>query len=256
VVKPSDVLWPRSRHTAAKHQLLVGYLNAWIGILGSWAEHVLLVDGFAGPGVYEGGEPGSPMLMLDAFLRRKDRATLKPLFHYVFIEQNMERHRHLQELVTKRTLVAGRTVVEVVHGDFAAVFPSRLDEIRGRFGEVPTFAFIDPFGAGDDVAHLASNLVSLPRCEALVYVPITHLARFVEHPDLETTFDRLYDGPAGGGRVRSQICRRASRSCRMRSSPGCARAAGTCGRLRSCPMLGRTAMCCSSAPTTTSGCGG
>lgn len=196
VVKPSDVLWPRSRHTAAKHQLLVGYLNAWIGILGSWAEHVLLVDGFAGPGVYKDGEPGSPMLMLDAFLRRKDRAALKPVFHYLFIEQNDERHRHLQELVAKRTLVPGKTVVEVVHGDFAAVFPSKLDETRGRFGEVPTFAFIDPFGAGDDVAHLASNLVSLPRCEALVYVPITHLARFVEHPDIETTFDRLYDGPS------------------------------------------------------------
>src|SRR4051794_3990487 len=72
VVKPSDVLWPRARHTEAKHQLLTGYLDAWIGILGSWADHVLLIDGFAGPGEYAGGEPGSPVLMLDAFLRRAD----------------------------------------------------------------------------------------------------------------------------------------------------------------------------------------
>lgn len=197
MAKPSDVLWPRSRHTEAKHQLLVGYLDAWIGILGSWADDVLLVDGFAGPGAYKGGEPGSPMLMLDAFLRRKDRMTLKPVFHYLFIEEHEERYQHLHDLVGRRTLVPDKVDVDVVHGDFAAVFPSKLDEIRARLGDVPpTFAFIDPFGAGDDVAHLASNLVSLPRCEALVYVPITHLARFVDSPDIETTLDRLYDGPS------------------------------------------------------------
>jgi three-Cys-motif partner protein len=196
VAKPTDVLWPRSRHTEAKHQLLIGYLDAWIGILGSWAEHVLLVDGFAGPGEYSDNEPGSPTLMLDAFLRRKDRAKLKPVFHFLFIEQNPERYEHLSALIAKRTLVPGKTDVDVVCGDFAAVFPSKLDAIRSRLGDVPpTFAFIDPFGAGDDAAPLASNLVSLPRCEALVYVPITHLARFVDSPDMETTLDRLYDGP-------------------------------------------------------------
>jgi three-Cys-motif partner protein len=197
VTKPSEVLWPRSRHTEAKHQLLVRYLDAWIGILGSWADHVLLVDGFAGPGAYKDGEPGSPILMLDAFLRRKDRMTLKPVFHYLFIEEHEERHKYLQDLVARRTLVPGKVDVDVVRGDFAAVFPNKLDEMRTRLGDVPpTFAFIDPFGAGDDVAYLASNLVSLPRCEALVYVPITHLARFVDNVDIETTFDRLYDGPS------------------------------------------------------------
>ncbi len=177
--------------------MLIGYLDAWIGILGSWADHVLLVDGFAGPGEYSGREPGSPMLMLDAFLRRKDRANLKPVFHYVFIEQHQARCDHLSGLIAKRTLVPGKTDVQVVHGDFAAVFQSKLDAIRMRVGEVPpTFAFIDPFGAGEDAATLASNLVSLPRCEALVYVPISHLARFVDNPDMEATLDRLYDGSA------------------------------------------------------------
>lgn len=80
VVTPSEVIWPRARHTEAKHRLLVNYLDAWIGILGSWADHVLLVDDFAGPGGYSDGEHGSPVLMLDAYLRRRDRAQLKPVF--------------------------------------------------------------------------------------------------------------------------------------------------------------------------------
>lgn len=194
---PSDVVWPRARHTEAKHQLLVRYLEAWIGILGSWADHVLLVDGFAGPGEYAGREPGSPVLMLDAFLRRRDRTRLKPVFHYLFIEDNQRRYEHLAALIGQRTLIAGKVDVDIVHGDFATVFPAKLDAIRTSLGEVPpTFAFIDPFGAGDEAAPLASSLVSLPRCEALVYVPITHLARFVDSPDMETTLNRLYDGPA------------------------------------------------------------
>ena len=78
MVKRSDVLWPPARHTAAKHQLLNGYLDAWIGILGVWADHVFLVDGFAGLGKHVGGEPRSPILMLDGFLRRRDRDRAAP----------------------------------------------------------------------------------------------------------------------------------------------------------------------------------
>lgn len=195
MAKPTDVVWPRARHTEAKHQLLSGYLDAWVGILGSWARHVLLVDGFAGPGEYEHSEPGSPILMLDAVLNRPDLAKLKPIFHFLFIEENQARCEHLRTLVAARK-PPGRSVdVQIVCDDFANAFPAKLVEYRQLLGKVPpTFAFIDPFGAGDDAAELASNLVSLPRCEALVYVPITMLARFVKEPDMEATLNRLYDG--------------------------------------------------------------
>jgi hypothetical protein len=36
--------------------------------MSTYNARLVLVDGFAGPGVYEGGEPGSPILMLRAFL--------------------------------------------------------------------------------------------------------------------------------------------------------------------------------------------
>jgi len=67
--KKSDGLWPMRRHTQAKHVILRKYLDAWLPILGagrSAAEHVMLIDGFAGPGRYTTGEDGSPLIMLKA----------------------------------------------------------------------------------------------------------------------------------------------------------------------------------------------
>jgi three-Cys-motif partner protein len=57
--KDVDVLWPLKRHTIAKHQILRWYIDAWLPILGAgrWAkDDVVLIDGFAGPGRYRGGE--------------------------------------------------------------------------------------------------------------------------------------------------------------------------------------------------------
>jgi three-Cys-motif partner protein len=61
------VLWRLDDHTRAKHRVLRSYLNAWIPVMGQQAinvrhrthreQHLLLVDGFAGPGRYIDGEP-------------------------------------------------------------------------------------------------------------------------------------------------------------------------------------------------------
>jgi hypothetical protein len=74
------VLWDLEPHTAAKHRVLRAYLDAWIPVMAPQALRVrhlmigeprlLLVDAFAGPGRYATGEPGSPLIMLDAVLSR------------------------------------------------------------------------------------------------------------------------------------------------------------------------------------------
>jgi len=192
MAKRHDILWERPRHTQAKHEILTGYLDAWIPIIGSWAEQALLIDGFAGPGRYAGGEKGSPLLMLDSFLRRRDRDRLKPTFHFVFIEQDRERFQHLEREIAKRK-PNPKVKIHCLHGEFSEHFPPVLADFKRRFGGLPpTFAFVDPFGADDSAHRLTSSLIKLPRCEALIYVPITHLARFVDHPDLTATLDNLY----------------------------------------------------------------
>jgi hypothetical protein len=49
---PRDTIWPIEPHTAAKHQILRKYLDAWFPILATYNKRIVYVDGFAGPGRY------------------------------------------------------------------------------------------------------------------------------------------------------------------------------------------------------------
>ncbi len=73
-----EVVWEIDPHTRAKHRILERYLQAWLPIMSSRNERLVIVDGFAGPGIYKGGEPGSPIIELKAFPGHdyKDRITL------------------------------------------------------------------------------------------------------------------------------------------------------------------------------------
>ena len=65
---PRTTLWPLEPHTEAKHRLLQRYLGAWFPILSRSSGRIVFFDGFAGPGEFEGGEPGSPILALQTLL--------------------------------------------------------------------------------------------------------------------------------------------------------------------------------------------
>jgi three-Cys-motif partner protein len=62
---PTGTLWPIEPHTQAKHAILRRYLEAWFPILSTYNKRVVYLDGFCGPGRYEGGEPGSPLIALN-----------------------------------------------------------------------------------------------------------------------------------------------------------------------------------------------
>jgi three-Cys-motif partner protein len=61
--------WVYSEHTRAKHAIIDCYTGVWFLILGQAKqpyEVLTALDGFAGRGVYEGGELGSPHIIFDA----------------------------------------------------------------------------------------------------------------------------------------------------------------------------------------------
>ena len=69
-----ETRWTRWPHTKAKHDLLVRYLGAWFPIMGRSVRKAIVLDAFAGPGRYDHGEEGSPILVLNALLEHKDFA--------------------------------------------------------------------------------------------------------------------------------------------------------------------------------------
>ena len=89
-------IWPCLPHTQAKHRILERYLKAWMPIVASFVkkpQRVLFVDGFAGPGQYERGEPGSPVVALRAAAQHS--RTFPVPIDFLFIEKDPERLAHL-----------------------------------------------------------------------------------------------------------------------------------------------------------------
>lgn len=191
--KPDSLRWTRAGHTEAKHKILERYLDAWFGILGRSSEDLVVIDGFAGSGRYEGGEPGSPLIMLDAYARRRDRRELDVTVHYFFIEADEPQADSLQQELDRRKMVAD-IVLEVINGDYDREFPKVLERVRQNWPRAPIFAFIDPFGGQHKQISLTNELLRLPRCEALVFVPIGHFGDFFETDDMRATLEAVF-GP-------------------------------------------------------------
>jgi three-Cys-motif partner protein len=198
------VLWPRDDHTRAKHQVLRAYLDAWLPVMGQQAVKVaqghispprlLLVDGFAGPGRYETGEEGSPLIMLKALLEHSVLEKLQGVeFIYLFIEHDKRRIEHLENEVETFDLPTN-IKVDIQHGEFETRFGEIVDKIHREEGQtlIPTFAFVDPFGYAATSMSLAGRFLEFSRCEALIFLPLTYLVRFVGREGQEKAMNSLF----------------------------------------------------------------
>jgi three-Cys-motif partner protein len=187
---PTTILWERDEHTAAKHRILRKYLDAWLPIMAKYNQKLLLIDGFAGPGTYLGGEDGSPRIMLKAFLEHEQRARIETReLVYFFIESHKGRADHLSGEIDRMRPLPANVTAFPIHGEYSQVMAAALADVTQL---VPTFAFIDPFGYKDTKFVLTSRILGFPRCEVLVYFPTPHLARWVGHPDTGDAFTTLY----------------------------------------------------------------
>src|SRR4051794_33705081 len=98
--KKLSTIWELERHTAAKHAILRAYLNAWLPIMGMhYNSRLVLVDGFSGPGIYQNGEPGSPIIMLNAFLEHSLKDRIKAELVYLFIDEDEARTAELERQI-------------------------------------------------------------------------------------------------------------------------------------------------------------
>lgn len=176
---PTTVLWPIEPHTSAKHEILRRYLEAWFPIMTRYNEQIIYLDGFAGPGEYTGGEPGSPIIAIQAFLNHTSTSLLRKNIHFLFIEQDPARCRHLEQLLALRS--SQKTVqYQVFEGNFDETMTDLLNHLeRTQAQLVPTFAFIDPFGYSHTPMKTIQRLMSHPKCEVLITFMYEEINRFL-----------------------------------------------------------------------------
>ncbi|MGE3074836.1 MAG: three-Cys-motif partner protein TcmP [Dehalococcoidia bacterium] len=183
-------LWPQAPHTAAKHQILRHYLGAWLPKL-AWTREVLMVDGFAGPGEYLGGEPGSPLVAVSAAKDHTGRLESCEI-RFVFIEEDRARYENL-EAVVARIELPSHIHVETVRGTFDAKMTSVLDEIDAAGAKLaPALVMVDPFGAKGMPIQTLRRIGAHPKSELLVSLMYEPISRWVGTPEFAPHLDELY----------------------------------------------------------------
>lgn len=194
--KKLSTIWELERHTTAKHAILRAYLNAWLPIMGMhYNSRLVLVDGFSGPGVYQNGEPGSPIIMLNAFLEHSLRDRIKAELVYLFIDEDRARTAELERQIENLGPLPAQVKYDIVTDRYENVFRTMLDSLAKRGSSLaPTFAFLDPFGYSDAPMSLTGRFLSFRGCEVLIYVPFPDVHRFIERTGQDRALDSLFGG--------------------------------------------------------------
>ena|SRR5581483_8820749 len=168
VAVPRDTIWQIEPHTSAKHQILRKYLDAWLPILATYNKRIVYIDGFAGPGAYIGGEPGSPIIALEA--ARTHRTNLTGEIVFLFIEERDDRVAHLKGQIAKLALPT-HFQVRLEQGTFDQKLTETLDTLDAEGGQLaPTFALIDPFGFAGIPYALVKRLLAKNKSEVFSHV--------------------------------------------------------------------------------------
>ena len=190
---PRQTIWPISEHTKAKHAILRSYLGAWFPILSKWRSRIVFIDGFAGPGEYEGGEIGSPLIALDTAVNHSSNLSGTEI-GFVFIEEDRLRFEHLKALVDSRyggSRSPDKFKIQVAHGEFDEVLTKALDEL-GDDSLAPTFAMIDPFGLKGVPLSTVARIANHDRCEVLFSLMAKFMLRFLSTSEFEPHMDAVF----------------------------------------------------------------
>jgi three-Cys-motif partner protein len=202
-------VWPAEAHTLVKHKILRRYLQAWFPILTqqrqilrqqsglSDSREILFIDGFAGPGEYEGGELGSPLIALDEVLKPTVRFPVP--VQMLFIEHRPDRYAHLEQLLDRKAeqIAASPNLRGVLRecGDCDSKLNQMLDDCerrRVKFG--PALAFLDQFGYGAVSMELITRILSYPQCEVFTYLSYKEMNRWITDDHKADAFTRAFGG--------------------------------------------------------------
>ncbi|MFF2954110.1 three-Cys-motif partner protein TcmP [Kitasatospora sp. NPDC057965] len=182
MVVPKEPTWHRDPHTAAKHDVLRQYLQAWAPILLSRNDIVTYAEGFAGPGIYKGGEPGSPVIahqVLAGSLRGRPgkRVTM------VLVEEDGQRTAELERQIEgARGRIPGPELARLrTHIARGGCHPDLLHHLSraGSLGH-PMFVLLDGFGSPEVPFTLLQQIARHRSSEVMITFQPQFLVRFAK----------------------------------------------------------------------------
>ncbi|MEV3938681.1 three-Cys-motif partner protein TcmP [Glycomyces sp. NPDC049804] len=178
-----------------KHGILRSYPPVLAGKTGKGGTDVVFLDGYAGPGVYEDGEPGSPLLLAKTAAGMSSRR-----IEGIFVERSPKYFRQLE--ATLRPYADS-----MPHRTFQADIGQVVDEILGLSRGKVLFAFLDPFGPAIRMDQIATILNrngtssrAWPPTELLLHFSASSVWRDARKAVVQSDQDALgrYDSFLGG----------------------------------------------------------
>lgn len=118
-----------------KDEVLSSYLPVYLAKVNSMKRPILIVDGFAGPGVFDDGSIGSPVIICASAEKNA-----KGNYQAFFINKRREHHVKLTSVLAKGNWL-GPSVVPIL-GNTIEILPHLPGAIRNH----TVFLYLDPFG--------------------------------------------------------------------------------------------------------------
>ena len=192
----AETLWPLEPQTLGKHLVLRNYLDGWFPILGRWNGRLLFIDGFAGPGEYEGGEVGSPLVAMECVRQQREMGRLRGTEVVLLcMESHVGRADHLRQLLKSQEPMPN-TTFEVFHGDFDDHMSRLLDLIDEQNATLaPSFVMVDPFGVKGSRMQLIERVLANAKSECLISFMYEPIRRWQSHRYFESPLDELFGTP-------------------------------------------------------------
>jgi three-Cys-motif partner protein len=193
----SEFFEQRSPQAVLKHGVLTRYAYYFAGRAGR-ATHgrVAFIDGYAGEGRYQDGNPGSPLLLASEANRA---GMLGRDVKLAFVEQDDARRGRLRQSLDEHGIVPD----QVVGGSLEDV----IDDLLNRYAGRAVLLFVDPFGLAVDRSTLEGIIRRSPRTQpidVLYHFSLLAVARMgragvVDGPTLDQNSRRLDAalGPVG-----------------------------------------------------------
>ncbi|KAL6041419.1 Three-Cys-motif partner protein TcmP [Balamuthia mandrillaris] len=197
----------RRSHSEIKHALLRYYLEAALPItsFSLVVSEILYIDGFAGAGRYETGEPGSPVAFLDLVNEHRFKGKFKHIFA-LFNELDPDNRRKLEDSIAAECEAAQLHNVTIrVYGDEfersnsspytrIVMIPKVLQDFKAWERNKYVFAFVDPFGLKVMPMEVVKQIVDCPRGEVLVTFWSSFANRFKGEASYGDTLDIAFGG--------------------------------------------------------------
>lgn len=174
----SKPMWKMKDHTVGKHQILENYLGGWLPILGRTFKRLVYIDGFAGPGEYENGEIGSPLIALNRIERYQESDHSKNVeVVCLFLEEDAGRANNLQSKLSG--INRDRIKIHVENDTFERGVTNVLNRLDRNAAQLaPSFTMIDPFGIKGVRMQTIGRILKHPRSECMVTFMDESITRF------------------------------------------------------------------------------